>query len=78
MGGALDWSQDGALFATEGPEESGLVDVRDGRTGRTVRKFPGHDGDVNLVAFSPDGTQLATSGDDGAVYVWDHAHRLSG
>ena len=71
VGGALDWSPDGRLFATEGPEESGLVDIRDATTGRSVRKFRGHDADVNLVAFSGDGTMLATSGDDGAVNVWN-------
>lgn len=73
LGGALDWSPDGKLFATEGPEESGLVDIRDVTTGRSVRSFKGHNGDVNLVAFSADGRGLATSGDDGAVNVWEVA-----
>jgi len=71
LGGALDWSPDGSLFVTEGPEESGLIDIRDAATGRPVRSFRGHDPDVNLVAFSADGSMLATSGDDGTVKVWD-------
>ncbi|MFC5175425.1 protein kinase domain-containing protein [Nocardioides taihuensis] len=71
LGGALDWSPHGDLFVTEGPEESGLVDVRDAATGESVRSFRGHDGDVNLAVFSDDGSLLATSGDDGAVRVWD-------
>ena len=71
LGGALDWSPDGSMFLTEGPEESGLVDIRDAATGRSLREFRGHDGDVNMVAFNADGTLLATSGDDGAVHVWD-------
>ena len=33
VGGALDWSPDGTIFVTEGPEESGLVDIRDADTG---------------------------------------------
>ncbi len=33
--------------------------------------FKGHDVDVNSVAFSPDGSLLATTGDDGALKVWD-------
>jgi WD40 repeat protein/DNA-binding SARP family transcriptional activator len=71
LGGALDWSPDGELFVTEGPEDSGRIDVRDAVTGRSVRTFAGHDPDVNLVAFSADGARLATSGDDGRVKVWN-------
>jgi WD40 repeat protein len=73
VGGALDWSPDGRLFVTEGPEETGVVDIRDAETGESVRSFPGHDRDVNDVAFSRDGSMLATTGDDGAVRVWDTA-----
>ena len=36
-----------------------------------MRSFHGHDVDVNDVAFSSDGSMLATTGDDGAVRVWD-------
>jgi WD40 repeat protein len=71
IGGAVDWSPDGRLFATEGPEESGLIDVRDARTGAPVLSVPGHEIDVNAVAFSPDGSMLATTGDDGALRIWD-------
>jgi WD40 repeat protein/DNA-binding SARP family transcriptional activator len=71
LGGALDWSPHGNLFVTEGPEESGIIDLRDSRTGESVRSFHGHDVDVNDVAFSPDGDLLATTGDDGFLRVWD-------
>jgi WD40 repeat protein/DNA-binding SARP family transcriptional activator len=71
VGGALDWSPDGDVFVTEGPEDSGLVDIRDARTGESVRSYPGHDIDVNDVAFNHDGTMLGTAGDDGAARIWD-------
>jgi WD40 repeat protein len=71
LGGGLDWSPRGTIFVTEGPEETGLVDIRDAATGESVLSFQGHDEDVNLVAFSNDGSMLATTGDDGAARVWD-------
>jgi WD40 repeat protein/class 3 adenylate cyclase len=71
VGGLLDWSPDGERFVTEGPEETGLVDIRDAETGESLLSFHGHDVDVNGVAFSADGSMLATTGDDGALKVWD-------
>jgi WD40 repeat protein len=71
LGGNLDWSPDGSIFVTEGPEDSGRVDIRDADTGESERSFHGHDTDINHVAFSDDGSMLATAGDDGAARVWD-------
>jgi WD40 repeat protein len=59
------------VFVTEGPEDSGVVDIRDAATGESVLAFHGHDIDVNDVAFSDDGTLLATTGDDGVARIWD-------
>jgi WD domain, G-beta repeat len=71
IGGRVDWSPDGTVFVTEGPEGSGMVDIRDARTGKSVRSWHGHDGDVTDVAFNHDGTLLATTGSDGAARIWD-------
>jgi WD40 repeat protein/DNA-binding SARP family transcriptional activator len=69
-GGAVDWSPDGTVVVTEGPEASGLVQLRDPTTGEVVRQWVGHDVDLNDVVIGADGT-LATAGDDGAAVAWD-------
>jgi WD40 repeat protein/DNA-binding SARP family transcriptional activator len=73
VGGELAWSPDGQVFVTEGPQSSGIVDIRDAHTGASVRSFQGHDLDVTGVAFNHDGTLMATTGADGAARVWDPA-----
>jgi WD40 repeat protein/DNA-binding SARP family transcriptional activator len=73
VGGNLDWSPDGSVFVTEGPEDSGLVDIRDATTGESVRSWVGHEIDINEVAFDATGEVVATGGDDGYLRLWDTA-----
>jgi WD40 repeat protein/class 3 adenylate cyclase len=71
IGGTVDWSPEG-VFVTEGPENTGTIDLRDATTGDSVRSWTGHENsDVNDVRFSPDGSMLATTGDDGLLKMWD-------
>jgi WD40 repeat protein/class 3 adenylate cyclase len=71
LGGTVDWSPKG-VFVTEGPENTGTIDLRDEATGDSVRLWAGHEGsDVNDVQFSDDGSILATAGDDGFLKIWD-------
>ena len=42
-------------------------------TGREVKKFEGHTGDVRSVAFSPDGKRVLSGSWDGLVCLWDVA-----
>ncbi len=71
-GGNLDWSPKG-VFVAEVPGVSGIIDIQDVATGKSVGGFRGHLADVNDVAFSPDGTTLAATDDDGVLKVWDPA-----
>ena len=47
------------------------VMVWDVATGRLVAQLRGHADSITGLAFSPDGTMLATASDDGAVLIWD-------
>jgi RNA polymerase sigma factor (sigma-70 family) len=56
----------GKTLVTAG--EGGVV-LRDGSTGKEVRRFKGHEGTVQAVAFSPDGARLLTGG-EATVRLW--------
>ena len=49
----------------------GVSDVWESDTGDRVSTLDGHPGPVTDLAFDAAGQQVATSGDDGSVRVWD-------
>jgi WD40 repeat protein len=67
--GAL--SPDGKLLALAAGSFDGTVSLWEMATARRRRKFAGHQGSVDSVAFSADGRTLASGGSDGMALVWD-------
>jgi 3',5'-cyclic AMP phosphodiesterase CpdA/sugar lactone lactonase YvrE len=67
---SVEFSPDGSLWAVGRQNLVQLVDVVDGRPLRFLR---GHTGELKGLAFSPDGTLLATASADRTARIWDTA-----
>jgi WD40 repeat protein len=65
---AIAWSSNGVIVV--GDSNGGLI-VWDAVSGERRLLISGHDGAINDVVFTLDGTQFATGGDDGTVRIWD-------
>jgi WD40 repeat protein len=66
--GAVVISPDGRLVASGSNDDDVLV--TEIATGREIARLAGHTGDVYAVAFSADGTRIATGDGDGRVRIW--------
>jgi uncharacterized delta-60 repeat protein len=64
------FSPDERLFATGGDHPDYLVTLRCSSDGGTVRTLAGHTGRVRTVAFSADGSLLASGSDDSTIRLW--------
>jgi len=78
---ALAFSPDGGLLATGGTTSDIKLWEMTGRPTPTASGqasdlrpptlLQGHEGPINALAFSPDGTQLASGSADHSVQIWD-------
>ena len=72
---ALAFSPCGKYLASGTWWEKGMqkmaIRLWDVATGENIHTFWGHNSDVQSLAFSPNGTMLASGGFDGTILVWD-------
>jgi WD40 repeat protein len=56
-----------------GGHDPGVAFLWDAATFNQVRQFEGHTGNIESVAFSPDGRSVLAGSEDGTVRLWDAA-----
>lgn len=69
------FAPNGKTIATAGGWTNNVVQLWDARTGAHKTTLTGHTQEVNSIAYSPDGTIIASGSTDGTVRLWGVATR---
>ncbi|HET6252005.1 MAG TPA: hypothetical protein VFE47_30245 [Tepidisphaeraceae bacterium] len=64
-------SRDGQLLLSTSATD--IIEVRNTRTGESVRTFSTHGTPIGHVAIAPDATWIAGCGEDATIWLWDTA-----
>ena len=67
----MAFSPNGHILASAGLSRSANLQLWDATTGRLLTTLDGHADQVRSLAFSPDGTRLASAGSDRTIRLWD-------
>src|SRR6266699_2722745 len=68
---ALAFDPQSRLLASAGGRKDRTIKLWELTTGRELRTLAGHTAEVNSLAFSADGRQLASGSGDDTISVWD-------
>ncbi len=71
IGHTIDLNHNGTLLAEGGGWRGAPAKVTEVATGKTYRLLEGHPGIINALAFSPDGSSLASGGSDRVIRLWN-------
>jgi WD40 repeat protein len=71
---SVAWSPDGSILAVGAYPN---VQLWDGKTGRRLATLKGHTGQVNGLAWTHDGSMLASASDDSTVRIWNPGQRAT-
>jgi WD40 repeat protein len=70
------FARDGKAVLVTSQIESN-IQMLDPATGASLGELAGHEGEIEAVALSPDGTRVAAATAEGAVRLWDRKTRES-
>ncbi len=69
---SLKWSPNGTCIALS-RELNSTVELWDGSTGKLILTYSGHSSFIKAIAWSPDGSRIASGDHQGQVHVWQAA-----